>query len=131
MPLPPDHTPVPASETSSAVGRFGRGPEGVGEGNGCAPPSPAPLPASVPVRAVEDVLARRVEQIARYGHTAEADAALPLLFFAQELENIARAILEDAQFHKSRAQLRRRAVKLGAMTLALIDRIDQEGDSDA
>lgn len=88
------------------------------------PFTPAAQPTYVPVRAMEDVLRCRTDQIFRFGHTPERDAQRPLLHFAQDIENGARAILEDAQFNKPADRIRRRLVKLAALTLATIDRID-------
>lgn len=68
----------------------------------------------------------RHEQIHKFGHTLEADRAKPLLGFGQDIESIARAILEDMQFHKPADRIRRRAVKLGALAMALADRLEAE-----
>jgi len=83
-------------------------------------------PAYVPVRAAEDMLRVRTDQIFTHGHTPEADAARPLKHFARDLENLARAIREDEQFGKPADQIRRRAVKLGALAMAIIDKLDHE-----
>ncbi|MBF9641205.1 hypothetical protein IAI27_10985, partial [Streptococcus pseudopneumoniae] len=78
----------------------------------------------VPVAAMEQMLAIRHEQIHRYGHTLEADRQRPVRDFAQDLESLARAIREDAQFHKPAARIRTRALKLGALCMALADRLE-------
>lgn len=88
-------------------------------------------PDFVPVRAMEDVMAVRAEQIFVHGHTAETDAAMPLRFFARELVNSASAIEETVQFNKPLAILRRRVVKHAAMCLAMIDRIDMQAGQTA
>lgn len=80
----------------------------------------------IPVRAVEDMLRIRHEQIHRYGHTLAADKQRPVRDFAQDIESAARAILEDAQFHKQADRIRRRAIKLGALCMALADRLEGE-----
>lgn len=80
----------------------------------------------VPVRAMEAMLAIRHEQIHRYGHTLEADRQRPVRDFAQDLESLARAIVEDAQFHKHATRIRTRALKLGALCMALADRLEGE-----
>jgi hypothetical protein len=81
-------------------------------------------PDFVPVRAMEDVMAIRAEQIFVHGHTAETDASLPVRFFARELVSGARGIEEAEQFGRDLALIRRRVVKHAAMCLAMIDRID-------
>lgn len=86
----------------------------------------APLPDFVPVQAMEEMLRVRHEQIHRYGHTLQADRAKPLHGFGQDIESLARAILEDIQFHKPADRIRRRAIKLGALAMALADRLEGE-----
>lgn len=89
----------------------------------------------VPVKAMEDVLALRWEQVNRFGHTAAADLA-----FIQEkgrpaLAKLSRQALSDAiedmNFNKERAQIRRRLVKAAALALAAIDALDAEEETDA
>ena len=75
---------------------------------------------------MEAMLAVRHEQIFRFGHTLEADQAKPLMAFAQDLRAVASAILDDIQFHKSTRQIERRTVKLGALAMALFDRLQAE-----
>ncbi|KUR80935.1 hypothetical protein [Novosphingobium sp. FSW06-99] len=91
-------------------------------------PNPA-TPTYALVRAMEDVMAVRHDQIFHYGHTPEKDARRPLRQFVEDLHTGARAIVEDVQFHKPHDRIRRRLVKLAALTLATIDRIDNEGDA--
>ena len=113
--------PVPADEPIGSQGPLaGAGPEGAGAGSAC----PAPALTSIPVRAMEDVMQARALQVVKYGHTLEADQRRPLGDFARDLESLARAIREDVQWHKPAEQIRRRTVKLGALCLALIDRIN-------
>lgn len=80
----------------------------------------------IPVRAAEDMLRIRHEQIHHFGHTLQADRAKPLQGFAHDIESLARAIREDIQFHKPADRIRRRALKLGALCMALADRLEGE-----
>lgn len=117
----------------------GAGPEGAGAGSAC--PAPA-LPAvaerseaepakfnAIPVRAMEDVMAKRAEQIRKYGHTVDADAKLPLRHFTQQLRRGVVAIEEDVQFRVDCDLLRARVVRHAALCLALIDRLDVANES--
>lgn len=83
-------------------------------------------PDFIPVRAAEDMLCVRHEQIHKFGHTLEADRQRPIMDWARDVESAARAILEDAQFHKPAERIRKRAIKLGALLMALADRLDSE-----
>lgn len=78
---------------------------------------------------MQDVMAKRHEQIFRFGHTPVADLARPLRSFAIDIEAEARAVLDDLQFRRPADRIRRRVVKLAALALATIDRIDNEGNS--
>lgn len=125
--------PAPASH-SSAVDEspIGAGPESVGGDRSEIPAPPASFPpAYVPVRAMEDMLAMRAQQIFKFGHTPERDAQRPLSGFALDLQALARAIVEDIQFHKPPDRIRRRLIKLGALCMATTDRLDNEGNPDA
>lgn len=87
----------------------------------------------VPVAAVEAVLALRMDQIHRFGHTAAADlAAIKASGKRYHLAQIARTALvdaiEDMQFNKDRAAIRRRLVKAAAMICAAIDAEDAQYD---
>lgn len=77
-----------------------------------------------------DVLAKRVEQIRRFGYTREADAQRPLHHFARNVQNMATTVYEDSHFGLPLAVQRRHAVKLAAFALALIDRIDAEPEEE-
>lgn len=104
---------------------------GVGAGNGPAAgfsqcPAAGPDQQFVPVAAMEAILALRHDQIFKWGHTLEADAARPLLDFALGLKSLAAAIAEDVQFHKETSQLERRTIKLGALAMAFFDRLQAE-----
>lgn len=101
---------------------------------GSPPPAPdadgtageSPSPAVPTTRGTRDVLAKRREQIERYGHTPAADARRPIHFFAIEIDSLGNAIREDSQFGVRLPIMRRHAVNLAAFALALIDRIDAE-----
>jgi len=108
---------------------------GGGQGNGPVAEFSQPVssaagsqcqPEFVPVGAMEAMLAKRHEQIFKWGHTLEADASRPLREFAVDLRSLAAAILEDVQFHKPVDQLERHTVKLGAMAMAFFDRLQTE-----
>lgn len=115
---------VPAITPGSLVGA---GADTGGAGSACLAPSDFPPAVPyVPVRAAEDMLRVRTDQIFRHGHTPDADRTRPLREFARDLENLARAIREDEQFGKSADQIRRRAVKLGALAMAIVDKLDAQ-----
>ena len=96
--------------------------------DGAPVPSGPGAPTYALLRAVEDVMAVRHQQIFTYGHTPEKDQARALRRFADDLVQAARAIVEDVQFAKPHDRIRRRVVKLAALALATIDRIDNEGN---
>lgn len=102
-----------------------RSPPGEGAGRGVTSPAGA-APSYVPVRAMEDVLALRHEQIHKHGHTPEADALKPLKWFAEDLLDRAKATHEGIRFNKGNAVARLRLVKIAALAMAMIDRIDSE-----
>lgn len=85
------------------------------------------VPAYALGRAMEDVMAVRHQQIFQYGHTPAKDAARALAQFVADIKNGANAITEDVQFNKPHDRIRRRLVKLAALAVATIDRIDNEG----
>lgn len=91
-----------------------------------APPPQADGQTYVPVRAMEDVLALRHQQIHKHGHTPEADALKPLKWFAEDLLDRAKATHEGIRFNKGNAVARLRLVKIAALAMAMIDRIDSE-----
>lgn len=72
------------------------------------------------------MLAVRHQQIHQFGHTLEADRARPIMDWARDIESAARAIVEDAQFHKPAERIRKRAIKLGALLMAFADRLEGE-----
>lgn len=94
--------------------------------------APRALPAAdtefVPVRAMEDIMAARHEQIFTHGHTPDRDIDLPLGHFAGQLRRRTNDIVEDVSCHQHRDIIRRRLVRLGAIAMAMIDRIDAEDE---
>lgn len=90
----------------------------------------------VPVAAMEAVLALRHQQIHQFGHTTAADlAAIERSGKRYHVAAMARRVLSDAiedmQFNKGPAQIRRRLVKAAALTLAAIDAEDaRQADED-
>lgn len=123
--------PPPGSSThATEVAASGAGPAQADRAGGERVAMTATPPARLQyalVRAMEDVMAKRHEQIVKFGHTPEADLARPLRAFAFDIEAEARAVIEDVQFGKPPDRIRRRLVKLAALALATIDRIDNEG----
>jgi hypothetical protein len=85
-----------------------------------------PAASYVPIRAMEDVMAARAEQIFRHGHTPQSDSARPLGEFTEDIYQRVKALREGVQFNQARAVQRRRLVKLAALCLAAIDRLDSE-----
>lgn len=81
------------------------------------------LARSTNQNAMHQVLALRLRQIEQFGHTPESDAATPLRHFAQELSRAAQAFTEDVQFNKPVDHMQLHLIKLGALTLAALDRV--------
>lgn len=71
------------------------------------------------------MLAERLRQIEDFGHTPEADAALPLIQFQLVVQRIAHGITRPGGLD-DKARLRRKLVQLAAFSLAFIDRLDRE-----
>lgn len=85
------------------------------------------LPGTAPGGAIATVLAERLQQVHRHGHTPASDAQLPLRHFLRELRELVAAASDDHRFDPGDLpRLRRRCGILGAFTLATIDRIDAE-----
>lgn len=76
--------------------------------------------------ALREVLQARLDQVLVYGHTAERDAAMPVGYFVREVHRRVIELEEDVQFRCGSAIMRRHAVKLAALSLALLQRIDLE-----
>ena len=145
---PGNHSTEPAHlEHSRETGRT----TGAGGEGGPLPSSPAnahssdsliPVPSRVegpssversrdaPVegRAIEAVLAERTRQIAKFGHTPESDAALPLKQLPREAARFLTAAIEDVQYQRDawRNHARRHLIRAAAMILAAMDRIEAE-----
>lgn len=88
--------------------------------------------AFVPVAAIEDVLAERHRQIAKFGHTPERDAALPLKQLPREAARFLNMAIEDCQFHREdwRTAARKHLIRAAAMILAAMDRIALEPEDE-
>lgn len=116
----PDSAPVehPAITPGSLVGA---GPDTAG--------AQTPAVTYAPLRAMEDVMAARAEQIFRHGHTLQSDSARPLGEFIDDIYQRGKALREGVHFNQASTIQRRRLVKLAALCVAAIDRIDfeQEG----
>ena len=76
--------------------------------------------------ALREVLQARLDQVLVHGHTAESDAAMPVSYFISELGKRVGALSEGVQFNQALRVQRRRTVKLAALSLALLQRIDHE-----
>jgi hypothetical protein len=126
----------PASLPSAAVsGRCPATGTGGGADAGPAvppilpPPGQFSLPGFAPGGSVETVLQQRVEQVLRWGHTAEADAACPpdfLIPAAQERLQAARERLKGEYRPEHWCAARRALVRAAALILANIDRLDAD-----
>ena len=106
----------------------GAGPDAAGPFSSAHPELVEGTPAAsyVPLRAMEDVMAARAEQIFRHGHTPQSDSARPLGEFTEDIYQRGKALREGVQFNQASSVQRRRLVKLAALCLAAIDRIDSE-----
>ena len=126
VPGPGDGTPNETAAGEATASPNGSRPREAGAvAGGTGEPGPVP-PPYVPVRAMEDILALRAEQIVRYGHTSESDAERPMALFALDLRDRAKAIHEALQFHQGADILRKRLVRTAALCMAMIDKIDAE-----
>lgn len=109
------------------------------DGSQDAPPT---VFSGIPVRAIEDVMACRAEQIFTYGHTPEKDRETDLWSarefggngkrsFMRQLAAQLSAAIEYAAFGRAKHDItRRKLVRLAALCLAAIDRIDAEAAED-
>lgn len=91
------------------------------------PPLPGARAARLAGRstAVADLIALRREQAIRFGHTIEADRALPLIHLPKEAEARMRALMDDIRWGKL-DQARARALRAAALLLAFADRLDAD-----
>jgi hypothetical protein len=77
--------------------------------------------------AIRDVVEMRTQQIARYGHTREADADLPLDQLPREAAQRIQTAVERIRATEERRSLpgaRVALVRAAAMCLAAVDRLD-------
>lgn len=85
------------------------------------------LLAAIQGDAVRSVLAARIEQIFKHGHTPEHDFMLPIGWLGKEARD--RLMMASDCLYAEKRNLpvaRRRAAAAAAMALAFIDRIDAE-----
>lgn len=75
---------------------------------------------------INAIQAERQRQIDGFGHTLQGDASAPLDQLPRLARDVLGGIADDIQFHKPRAQMRRRAIKAAALLVAFIDRLDAE-----
>jgi len=97
-------------------------------GEGPPPAAPDVSATYIPVASMEAILTARWQQIHKWGHTPEKDAYLPMAHFARELRSAVGAVVEDVSFHRPE-NMRRHLIKLGALTLAAMDRLDLDEPS--
>lgn len=76
--------------------------------------------------ALREVLQARLDQVLVHSHTAEADANMPVRYFVGELLRRVQALADGEHFQQGHALQRRRAIKLAALSLALLQRLDFE-----
>ena len=104
-------------------------PFGRGAGNGPGALGIAPGPETfVPVAALEAMLEVRHKQIFQFGHTLEADRAVSLEDFAKHLRRQCSTVVEDLQFRVDPVITQRHLAKLGALAMAIFDRLEAEKD---
>ena len=106
------HDPIPHPSGSHAGDAAGK----------ATPPAPAASFTSSAMLAIAGVRADH----ARHGHTLEADRAKPLDDMTREISRRATGLREDTQFNMPREIVRRHAVALAALLVALIDRLDAD-----
>lgn len=83
-------------------------------------------PSFVSQAAMEAILAMRVRQMEQYGHTPEADMTRPIGDLIHGTGRYMRRLREDVSCNAPLDSMERNAIALGAMALALIDRIQGE-----
>lgn len=116
-----NHAPFnPAADHSAPSGRTDKAAAG-------GPPAPVPfLPGTGAGGSIADVLQCRADQIHRWHHTPEKDRERPVKDFLRDLQLMLTGAKEDHQFAMGADRVRARLVKLGAMAIAAIERIDME-----
>jgi hypothetical protein len=90
---------------------------------------PEDVAAALSSPGLSAVLAERIRQIEEFGHTRDADGALPVARFAFRFERMALDTNARLKTDPPRFVARRRLVKLAAFILAMIDRLDMESPS--
>ncbi len=80
---------------------------------------------------LREVLQARLDQVLVHGHTAQSDAGMPVRYFVGELLRRVQALADGEHFQQGHALQRRRAVKLAALSLALLQRLDLEAEKEA
>lgn len=104
--------PVPPSTTSVATPPVGGG---------------ASLPPPLSTANIAALVAVRIDQILKHGHTPDADAAQPVLLLADGLRERAQRLREGVFMRPvDIASHRTRALKMIALGFALLDRLDRE-----
>lgn len=99
---------------------------------GAVPADPEPSHGSagahsfVSQSALEAVLAMRVRQMEQYGHTPESDMSRPIADLVAATAPYLRYLREDVSCNAPLAAMKKHAAALGAMALAIIDRIEGE-----
>lgn len=99
--------------------------------------APAPVDADHPSAStgatrptsIDLLLAMRARQIEKFGHTPEADMARPLADLVAVMAPYMRYLREDISCHAPLDAMEKHAAALGAMTLALLDRIHGERET--
>lgn len=84
-------------------------------------PSPVPGPG-----AIEEIAAERLRQIVKFSHSTEADDEAPLWHLLRLVRSDATGAIESFHFNKGTPLIRRRLVRLGALVVATIEKIDRE-----
>jgi hypothetical protein len=83
-------------------------------------------PAIFPPPSIVSIVADRQRQVDEWGHTPAGDARQSLMQLPILAREVIGGVIDDIQFHKPHAQMRRRAVKAAALLVAFIDRLDAE-----
>lgn len=120
-------TPIPTDTPAAALGSHktenaaAPAPEGPAH-----PAAPSGASSYVSRSAMEQILAMRLRQIERHGHTPEADLNRPIADLVAAANPYMRYLREDITCHAPLAAIKKHAAALGAMMLALIDRVEAE-----
>ncbi len=90
------------------------------------PAEPSGASSCVSRSAMEQLLAMRLRQMEQYGHTPDADMARPISDLVAAMNPYTRYLREDITCHAPLVTIKKHAAALGAMCLALIDRVEGE-----